>query len=83
MKGHKIMSDAINVEKIFGEDVFGDSAMKERLPKNVYKELRKVIDEGAELSLVVADVVADFLAAAFWAEAAFAALITLSGLAFK
>ena len=53
------MSDAINVEKIFGEDVFGDSAMKERLPKNVYKELRKVIDEGAELSLVVADVVAN------------------------
>ena len=53
------MSETLSVSGIFGEDVFNDSVMKERLPKNVYKELRKVIDEGAELSLVVADVVAN------------------------
>ncbi len=53
------MSDFLNVEEIFGEDVFNDTVMKERLPKNVYKELRRVIEEGAELKLVVADVVAN------------------------
>jgi len=53
------MSEEINVSKIFGEDVFSDSVMKERLPKKVYQELRKTIDEGAELSLAVADVVAN------------------------
>lgn len=53
------MSEVINVSEIFGEDVFNDTVMKERLPKQVYKELRKVIDEGAELRLVVADVVAN------------------------
>ena len=53
------MSEAINVSEIFGEDVFNDTVMKERLPKQVYKELRRVIDEGAELRLVVADVVAN------------------------
>ncbi|MBQ3664857.1 MAG: glutamine synthetase III [Lachnospiraceae bacterium] len=53
------MSESLNVSEIFGEDVFNDTVMKERLPKNVYKELRKVIDEGAELRLVVADVVAN------------------------
>ncbi len=53
------MGEFLNVEEIFGEDVFNDTVMKERLPKNVYKELRRVIEEGAELKLVVADVVAN------------------------
>lgn len=53
------MSEAFNVSKIFGEDVFNDTVMKERLPKKVYEELRKVIDEGAELSVGLADVVAN------------------------
>ena len=35
------MSEAINVAKIFGEDVFNDTVMQERLPKKVYKDLRK------------------------------------------
>ena len=41
------MSEVFSVSKIFGEDVFNDTVMKERLPKKVYEELRKVIDEGA------------------------------------
>lgn len=35
------MSDYINVTEIFGCDVFNDSVMQERLPKKVYKELKK------------------------------------------
>ena len=53
------MSDLINVAEIFGEDVFNDTVMKERLPKKAYEQLRKVIDEGAELTSEVADVVAN------------------------
>ena len=34
------MSEAINVAKIFGEDVFNDTVMQERLPKKVYKDLK-------------------------------------------
>ena len=40
------MSEAINVAKIFGEDVFNDTVMQERLPKKVYKDLKKTIEEG-------------------------------------
>ena len=52
------MSEAINVAKIFGEDVFNDTVMQERLPKNVYKDLKKTIEEGKELDLATADVIA-------------------------
>ena len=52
------MSEAINVPKIFGEDVFNDTVMQERLPKKVYKDLKKTIEEGKELDLATADVIA-------------------------
>ena len=52
------MSDYVNVTELFGCDVFNDSVMQERLPKKVYKELKKTIEEGKELSMEVADVVA-------------------------
>ena len=52
------MSEFVNVSEIFGQDVFNDSVMQERLPKKVYKELKKTIEEGKELSLEIADVVA-------------------------
>ena len=48
----------LSVAEIFGEDVFNDAVMQERLPKKVYKELKKTIEEGKELSLEVADVIA-------------------------
>ena len=35
------MSDYTNVKELFGCDVFNDSVMQERLPKKVYKELKK------------------------------------------
>lgn len=53
------MSKQINVTEIFGENVFSDKVMQERLPKKIYKELRKTIDEGKELDPAVADVVAE------------------------
>ncbi len=54
------MSETVfNVAESFGEYVFNDTVMKERLPKQIYKELRKVIDEGAQLNIQVADVVAN------------------------
>ncbi len=52
------MSEFIDVKEIFGENVFNDSAMKARLPKKVYQELKKTMEEGKELDLVTADVVA-------------------------
>ena len=52
------MSDMLNVEEIFGENVFSLGKMRERLPKKVYAELTKVMAEGGELSLETADVVA-------------------------
>jgi len=44
---------------LFGFNVFNDSLMKERLPKQTYKALRKTIDEGLPLEPNVADVVAN------------------------
>jgi glutamine synthetase len=52
------MGEYLNVAEIFGCDVFNDTVMQARLPKKVYKELKKTIEEGKELSLEVADVVA-------------------------
>ena len=52
------MSEVMNVEEMFGSNLFTIGKMKERLPKNVYKEVRKVIEQGGELSLSAADVVA-------------------------
>ena len=52
------MSECLNVADIFGEDVFNDAVMQERLPKKVYKDLKKTIEEGKELDLATADVIA-------------------------
>ena len=52
------MSEPINVAGIFGQDVFNDTVMMERLPKKVYKDLKRTIEEGKELDLDTADVIA-------------------------
>lgn len=51
-------SEKINVAEIFGENVFNDTVMQERLPNKVYKNLKKTIEEGKELDLETADVIA-------------------------
>lgn len=50
--------EKINVAEIFGENVFNDKVMQERLPNKVYKNLKKTIEEGKELDLETADVIA-------------------------
>ena len=52
------MSEALNVEKIFGEKVFTIEKMKERLTRKVFLEVKRVMDHGGELSMTTADVVA-------------------------
>ena len=53
------MSEKFNVADIFGENVFNDTVMKERLPKNVYKNLKLTMEGVQELSLADADVIAN------------------------
>ena len=52
------MSEEINVEELFASRVFTLGKMKERLPKSAYREVKRVMDQGGELSLAAADVVA-------------------------
>ena len=58
LKGMKNMSEAFNVEEIFGQNVFTLKKMKERLPKKTFAEVKRVMEFGGELSLQTADVVA-------------------------
>ena len=51
--------------EIFGTNVFGDSVMKDRLPKSVYKALQATIKQGKPLDPTIADAVA--LAMKDWA----------------
>ena len=51
-------TELLNVADIFGENVFNDTVMQERLPKKIYKNLKKTIEEGKELDLETADVIA-------------------------
>ena len=48
-----------SVSEIFGCNVFGDTVMRERLPKNVYKSVLKTKQLGIALDSDVADVVAN------------------------
>ncbi|MCF0121864.1 MAG: glutamine synthetase III [Lachnospiraceae bacterium] len=52
------MRKYVNVAEIFGENVFNDTVMQERLPKKVYKKLKNIIKEGGNLDLETADVIA-------------------------
>ena len=52
------MSEVVNVAEIFGKNVFNETVMRERLPKSVFKKLKKTIEDGAELDPSIADVVA-------------------------
>lgn len=52
------MMKNLNVQEIFGSMVFNDTVMKERLPKDIYKAIKKTIAMGTHLELDVANVVA-------------------------
>ena len=51
--------ELFHVADIFGEDVFNDRVMQERLPRRVYRELRRTIEEGKDLDPLVADEIAE------------------------
>ena len=47
-----------NVPEIFGSMVFNDAIMRDKLPKDIYKSLKKTIEDGKDLDITVANVVA-------------------------
>lgn len=49
----------ISVVEIFGQNVFNEATMQERLPKNVCKEFKKTMAEGKFLDSVLANIVAN------------------------
>lgn len=51
-------SGYFNVADIFGENVFDDEVMRERLPKKTYLKLKETIRLGAQLDIETADVIA-------------------------
>lgn len=48
-----------SVSEMFGSMVFNETVMQERLPKDIYKSLKKTIEEGKALDLTVANSVAN------------------------
>ncbi|MBP5624522.1 MAG: glutamine synthetase III [Lachnospiraceae bacterium] len=53
------MSNAVNVEEIFAKNVFTIEKMKEYLPDDVFNEVMTIRNEGGELPLKTADIVAN------------------------
>jgi glutamine synthetase len=47
-----------NIPDLFGSMVFNDTVMQARLPKDIYKALRKTISQGTHLEIDIANVVA-------------------------
>ena len=52
------MSTASNVPELFGSMVFNETVMKERLPKDIFRKLKKTMREGTAIDADVAAVVA-------------------------
>ena len=47
------------IPELFGTSVFNDSVMRDKLPSNIYKSLKKTIEKGDALDIDVANVVAN------------------------
>lgn len=47
------------VTRVFGSNVFSEAVMRERLPKDVYKSIKRTITDGAALDPAIAGVVAN------------------------
>ncbi len=48
----------VPVSEYYGEDTFNNKVMKEKLPKEIYKKLLEIINEGKPLDIATADIVA-------------------------
>jgi glutamine synthetase len=49
----------MSINNLFGSNVFSDAVMKERLPKETYKSLRRTIEMGEPLNKETAEVIAN------------------------
>lgn len=58
ISGRKVIMKQSVIEEIFAMDVFNDAAMKEHLPKPVYKKLKETIEKDVELDPEIASAVA-------------------------
>ena len=47
-----------SVPEIFGSMVFNDAIMRDKLPKDIYRSLKETIEDGRDLDIAVANVVA-------------------------
>ncbi len=52
------MAENLDVSRIFGEDVFDEHTMRQRLPKEVFKKLKATMNSGRELDSSIAESVA-------------------------
>src|SRR4030042_1523863 len=57
-RSYKMNKPGESVPKVFGSNVFNDMVMRVRLPKGVYKSLKKAIEGNEPLNPAVADVIA-------------------------
>jgi glutamine synthetase len=58
-KEKNMKEEFVPVTEIFGSNVFNEKVMQERLPKNVYKSLKKTIAGHQSLDPAIADVIAN------------------------
>ncbi len=59
LKERNVAMEKIELSEIYGMNVFNDIVMTERLPKKIYEELRRTIENKESLSASVAEVVAN------------------------
>ena len=50
---------SVNVTELFGSNVFSTSVMRERLPKKIFAEVMDVMENGGNISIATADIVAN------------------------
>ena len=50
---------SVNITEIFGSNVFSTDVMRERLPKGVFREVMDVMENGGNISIETADIVAN------------------------
>jgi len=59
LKGRVILGEGLNVPEIFGSDVFNEATMKQQLPTDVYLAWKHCVSTGSQLSLEVANEIAE------------------------
>ena len=59
LSAQKAKDELSRIPELFGSMVFNDHVMKERLPKDTYRALRKTIELGKSLDKSIANVVAN------------------------